>query len=706
MKGFLKIKNSSLNISLLMFFVFIACSSEVLPQNFTMDQTLSEGAQRTTIAFDGLAFITGSLGADSFFPPGKVADFWGFQYLRDNDPSEMGHNTDFLTKAAYNMLSILDNTQFNKLKELAKFQIDDINDYGYNRFVLMKAFRRLLEGENPYGKCELNEDAIKNYSGQLYILDGQISYERAKVMGSIIASLTNSQKAYLDALKGKGMLEWPDINEPSGLKGLIRDEKIAVMTYGGDLLSWYLGDIDADVYFCPERQGTYFGSFYLKDAPAVGNPNYSIGTNITADYGNLFINTLTEAQAKKVLNLVEIQKPALLEIVDKRKEVSLLLREFISGIKPDSNSVISLMQRYGELDGEIIYNYVNCFVEIYKELNSNQITQLSNSRHELIGDLNPTGAYLYSTEISMPEIINTDFLFSVRILDADPDSLWNFGDVRLKEYVEKSLIIQNMGNTLITINDIKLSGVNSDQFSIMSSPSLPVSVLPEEPLYITIRFNPASSGVKSAFIDLYNNSDNLSPVKSVALTGNGLQIEPAISISITSLNDFGEVLTGLYSAVQSYSISAINLVSDITITAPDGFKISSDGITFSNSIMLTNSSDGTVNKSIYVVFHPESVGNQSGMISHSTTGIQTQNVFVGGTGIQQKNSLKGDIDENGIVMAYDASLLLKYIVGVVTFTLSQTDLADCDMNGLVQAYDAFYILKYVVDGKYPDVTVK
>ena len=40
------------------------------------------------------------LGRDSFFPPGKVADFWGFQYLRDNDPSEMGHNTDFLTRAA------------------------------------------------------------------------------------------------------------------------------------------------------------------------------------------------------------------------------------------------------------------------------------------------------------------------------------------------------------------------------------------------------------------------------------------------------------------------------------------------------------------------------------------------------------------------------------------------------------------------------
>ena len=47
------------------------------------------------IAFDAAAFLTGDLGSDSFFPPGKVADFWGFQYLRDNDPSEMGHAGDF-----------------------------------------------------------------------------------------------------------------------------------------------------------------------------------------------------------------------------------------------------------------------------------------------------------------------------------------------------------------------------------------------------------------------------------------------------------------------------------------------------------------------------------------------------------------------------------------------------------------------------------
>ena len=35
----------------------------------------------------------------------------------------------------------------------------------------------------------------------------------------------------------------------------------------------------------------------MKDAPAVGNPGYSIGTNITADMGNAFIAALIANQS-------------------------------------------------------------------------------------------------------------------------------------------------------------------------------------------------------------------------------------------------------------------------------------------------------------------------------------------------------------------------------------------------------------------------
>ena len=383
------------------------------PGSFTMTQTLSDNAQGMTIAFDGLAFLTGTLGADSFFPPGKVADFWGFQYLRDNDPSEMGHNTDFLTNASLNMLTVLSADQKAQLITLAKSQVDSINQYGYKRFVLMTAFRRLLTGDLPTGTTGLNTDAVKAFSTELYHLDGEISFARAQVMGNILANLDTTQHAYLDAMVGKGMTSWPTVTEPLELRPLSQDEKVAVMTYAGVLFSWYAGSIDADVYFCPERQGTYFGSFYMKDAPAVGNPGYSIGTNITADLGNAFLAALTPAQAALVTDLVTSQKPALYEIVDRRKDVSTLLRQFIAGQTPDSATVLSLMDRYGALDGDIIARYATAFAQVGQSLSADQQAQLVKLRTDLLSTLAyPTGAYLYAQAIALPSVINTDFLFA------------------------------------------------------------------------------------------------------------------------------------------------------------------------------------------------------------------------------------------------------------------------------------------------------
>jgi hypothetical protein len=161
---------------------------------FSMAQTLSDGAQRTTLAFSGLALITGNLEAQSFFPPGKVADYTGFQYLRDNDPDNMGHNTSFLTRVANNVIYMLNDSQFEQLKALAVAQQEQINLYGYKRFPLMKAFRRLIENDIPSGSQGLNLNAVKNASRELYILDGQISFDRALLYASVIRSLDSSQR--------------------------------------------------------------------------------------------------------------------------------------------------------------------------------------------------------------------------------------------------------------------------------------------------------------------------------------------------------------------------------------------------------------------------------------------------------------------------------------------------------------------------------
>jgi phosphatidylethanolamine-binding protein (PEBP) family uncharacterized protein len=408
--------------------------------SFSMAETISDGAQRTTLAFSALAMVTGNLGAQSFFPPGKVADYTGFQYLRDNDPDGMGHNTSFLTRVANNIIYILNDNQFAKLKNLAVAQQTQIDLYGYKRFPLMKAFRRLLDGEIPTGSSGLNLNAVKKASRELYTVDGQISYDRAALYVAIINSLDSTQKAYLAAMKGKGWSSWPDITNAqvdSKMKALPQGTSVAVMTYASDLFSWYAGSIEADVYFCPERHGTYFGSFFIKDAPAIGHEGYSIDEQLTASAGKAMsdssVGYVTQAQATLMSSLVDTQRNNLYagssNIVTVRTDIATLLRTLVT--TPDTSSslktrVLALSQTYGNLDGENNYNYAKIMAQVYKTLTIDQKTKLAALRKSIMSGTYADGTpfdfstksdhYLYSNIITdarvlVPYIGNTDYLF-------------------------------------------------------------------------------------------------------------------------------------------------------------------------------------------------------------------------------------------------------------------------------------------------------
>lgn len=56
----------------------------------------------------------------------------------------------------------------------------------------------------------------------------------------------------------------------------------------------------------------------------------------------------------------------------------------------------------------------------------------------------------------------------------------------------------------------------------------------------------------------------------------------------------------------------------------------------------------------------------------------------------------GDIDLNGIVQTYDASLVLKYVTGTVNLNSQQLANADVNLDGLVNSLDASLIIQYVL----------
>ena len=391
----------------------------------TITQTLSDDAQRNTIAFDGLAFLTGSLGADSFFPPGKVADFWGFQYLRDNDPSQMGHNPLFLTSAAFNLWNILDPDQRAQLKTLATAQVS--LDRRIRRPPLCPdeglppPARRRRAHRQPRARLA----AVKAYSANLYQLDGQMSYDRARVMGAIIRSFSVSQTTFLNTnMVGKGMLRWPAVTGPSDMQGLDRTGQRGAH----DLRRRYLQLVRrfrrGRRLLLPRTPG-----YLLRLLLPQGHPSHEHRRHDRLQ---------PHRQRRHHLPAHPLADPAVARHRPRRHPATrprtpssdsaapsaTQLRRFIAGESVSSSLVLSQSAAYGALDGEIIYHYATNLARARRIPSPTaRRTQLLALRKAILGDFDLIARTLRlplfrphrharpsPIRIFLPSIPNSDFL--------------------------------------------------------------------------------------------------------------------------------------------------------------------------------------------------------------------------------------------------------------------------------------------------------
>jgi hypothetical protein len=97
--------------------------------------------------------------------------------------------------------------------------------------------------------------------------------------------------------------------------------------------------------------------------------------------------------------------------------------------------------------------------------------------------------------------------------------------------------------------------------------------------------------------------------------------------------------------------------------------------------------------------------NSTPMTSGSVSGFEITGAK-GGTGswlcgrgtgsIEGPVSQLGDVSGNGTVSAYDAAMVLQYVVGLITLTDAQKEAADVNKSGVITALDAALILQYTV----------
>ena len=136
--------------------------------------------------------------------------------------------------------------------------------------------------------------------------------------------------------------------------------------------------------------------------------------------------------------------------------------------------------------------------------------------------------------------------------------------------------------------------------------------------------------------------------------------DPTITISGT-LTPFS-AQPGVPSTAQTYSVAGSNLTDNISITAPTGFELSTNGTTYLSGLTL-NQTGGTVSSTtVYVRLNSATEGSFGGNITHISSGASTKNVAVSGN-VLYINALRFG-SSNAYVTFGDAAALK-----LATFTL-------------------------------------
>ncbi len=102
--------------------------------------------------------------------------------------------------------------------------------------------------------------------------------------------------------------------------------------------------------------------------------------------------------------------------------------------------------------------------------------------------------------------------------------------------------------------------------------------------------------------------------------------------------NFGTILSRTISESSSYQITGSGLEGEMTVSAEDGFQISTDNVSF-GSLLHLNPSDGSIFTTIYVRFYPETAKSYNAKIAHQSNGVPFESLSVQGIASSSNSSL-------------------------------------------------------------------
>jgi len=228
-------------------------------------------------------------------------------------------------------------------------------------------------------------------------------------------------------------------------------------------------------------------------------------------------------------------------------------------------------------------------------------------------------------------------------------SLINFGDIQLGQWANDSF----------TFSGSNLSGdvtIEGDTYCIPSADGITFSQ--------NLTYTPSSGAIPTTTVYLRCIAGQPQPwsgaiklryggvvMKTITVTMNGQLPQVIINSSHTSIN-FASVLINSNSDATLITLTNANVVSNVVIDAPTGFKISANGTDYVDQLTFTPPV-GNAPINFYARFSPTQIQSYSGNISINTNGIATINIAVSGTGIDSSliTTSKSSINFGNVVMA-------------------------------------------------------
>jgi hypothetical protein len=225
-------------------------------------------------------------------------------------------------------------------------------------------------------------------------------------------------------------------------------------------------------------------------------------------------------------------------------------------------------------------------------------------------------------------------------------------------FKDQTVTIGNTGTCALSMSSLSIGGTNPGDFSIIGAPAVPVSIAAASSLTLTLRFNPAAPGSRSATLNVGTN-DLLNSTVVVTLTGTGLI--PAIQTSALSITYGPTVIQsqapgypGVTQTLKVTNVGQAELIVDSMST--NGAPFAAPGATNPPARFTPSDSFGEP-----VTFAPTTVGKFNGSFSVADTNAQgpvSANVGLCGEGVMRGIRVLA-VNANGTPFSQIAKLQLK-----------------------------------------------